>query len=69
MRLLFLFFTHSFEFKWNFHIHKELKQNSLLFTATLSNSEVTTNLTTAALVKFSGQEDREGDFFLGFGVS
>lgn len=58
----------AFEFKWDFHIHKELKQKRFLFTAPLSNAEVTTNLTKAALVKFSGQGDGEGDFFLGFGV-
>lgn len=54
---------YAFEFKWDFHIHKELKQNSFLFTAPLSTAEVTTNSTKAALVKFSGQEDGEGDFF------
>lgn len=58
----------AFEFKWDSHILKELKQNSFLFTAPLSNAEVTTNLTKATLVKFSCQEDGEGDFCPGFGV-
>lgn len=45
----------AFEFKWDFHIRKELKQNSFLFTAPLSTAEVTTNSTKAGEVFRSGR--------------